>query len=538
MFFRRKAFDGLLPALSVRGPELRLSLRVVTIAYMLCMVHVACITGSQINSYGEMLGFGDREFGLLQAIPFIATFAQIFAAMAIERTGLRKHVFLWFMTISRLIWVPIALIPLFVDLPSTKAIWAMLFLMSLTNVLGAVASPAWWTWMGDLIPRRIRGRYMASRERASQIVRIVGFLVVGILLDWAASHGSRGTGPAQAAQEPYLLKTISIIFAIGSLFGAADILLFHRIRELLPTIRQQLRPQPSPDLAGAGDRRLQEGVDVPSDSIARIFHPFQDQAFARFVAYVTVMNFGVCLAAPYFYRNAMNHMGFTNLASNMLFLVIGTFAGILSAKWFGRAIDRWGRRPVLMLSTFCVAVTVLVWLVITPATWDFGVTGAINWAWSRLAGQQAGTLIPPGAPVGGWLWVAASCMIGGASWTGITLAQNSTMLAFSESQGRSMYVATYSAVSSLGGALGGLTGGFITGQLGHLQTHPLQVGPWAWNQWQVVILLSALIRLVAMGIVWTMPDPMSKPLGEMLRSMLGRSSRKSQRDREGAPRQT
>jgi hypothetical protein len=94
MSWRSRAYEDELPALSVRGPELRSNLRVVTIAWMYGIVWMVCIGGSHVYSFCRIIGFNNFEIGLMAAIPCLATLSQLIAATLIERTGLRKHQFL------------------------------------------------------------------------------------------------------------------------------------------------------------------------------------------------------------------------------------------------------------------------------------------------------------------------------------------------------------------------------------------------------------------------------------------------------------
>jgi len=93
MSWRSKSYE-VLPALSVRGRELRTSLRFVTVAWMFGIVWMVGVGGSQMRSFCRMLGFGDFAFGVMNAAPWLAGFMQIVATIIIERTGLKKYHFI------------------------------------------------------------------------------------------------------------------------------------------------------------------------------------------------------------------------------------------------------------------------------------------------------------------------------------------------------------------------------------------------------------------------------------------------------------
>ena len=220
MVWRRKSFE-VLPALSVRGRLLRRNLRTVTLAWMIGSVWMAIIAGSRTTIFGRMLGFNNFHFGLMAPIPFLATFGQLPAAILIERTGLRKYQFVYFMTLSRMLWLAVAAIPLVLPIPSRPAVWTMMGILAASSFLGSLAVPAWWMWMGDLIPRRVRGRYFGARQRWSQLIRIPMIIVIGIVLDGLTVGGRAMT----AAEQPALLWAICGVFAFAALCGMADTLM-------------------------------------------------------------------------------------------------------------------------------------------------------------------------------------------------------------------------------------------------------------------------------------------------------------------------
>ena len=76
MSWRNKSYDEV-PALSVRGQRLRQSLRTVTVAWMFGIVWMTCIAGSRLTIFARMLGFNNFHFGLLAAVPFVATLGQL-----------------------------------------------------------------------------------------------------------------------------------------------------------------------------------------------------------------------------------------------------------------------------------------------------------------------------------------------------------------------------------------------------------------------------------------------------------------------------
>ncbi|MGI9014783.1 MAG: MFS transporter [Phycisphaerales bacterium] len=53
---------------------------------------------------------------------------------------------------------------------------------------GLATGPAWNTWVGSLIPSRIRPRFFAQRARLAQICVLAGLIAGGLLLQYGAAH--------------------------------------------------------------------------------------------------------------------------------------------------------------------------------------------------------------------------------------------------------------------------------------------------------------------------------------------------------------
>jgi MFS family permease len=324
-----------------------------------------------------------------------------------------------------------------------------------------------------------------------QIVVVIG---LGILMDSIVDPAA--TGP----QRPVVVWTISAILACAALFGTMDILLFHRVPEVLPP-----PPADQPHTSQPPKRTPVELVRY------FLIGPLKDPAFRNYVLYGMTMTFSITVGGWFFWRNAMENLGFSSLATNVLFLVLGPIAGIGAVRKWGKAIDRWGRRPVLLICTIGATASLLGWFF---AARDLPsprfVTHAAGWAMGgvgRLFGNPNWAPIGPHTPVTAYLIAAGMCLLGGATWTGIDLAQTGIVLGFSDGSGQSRYVAASSVLISTGGVLGGLIGGTVAQVFSGLEGHPIRWGPFLWNNWHATFALALLVRGLTIWFLVRMPDP-------------------------------
>jgi len=505
MSWRQKSFE-VLPALSVRGRHLRSSLRLVTVAWMFGVVWMACISGSQMTLFGKLLGFTNRDFGMMAAIGWLAYAGQLISATAIERTGLRKYQFVVYATIHRLIWLAIAAVPLLLN-PGRAAVRVFVVVYAIGAVLAHLSMPAWQNWMGDLIPRRIRGRYFAARRLWTIPIQILTVIVAGLILDAVTVQHPAGT-PITAETQPNLLPTISILFAVGAVFGTIDVLLFLRLREIVspPLLRDKDAPRTN---------LLAALIGATVEAIRSLAQACMDRKFLHYGLYVMTLSFAMTVGAPFFFRNCLENLGYTKFMANVVFMVAGPIAAMLTVRMWGKLIDRWGRRPLLILCTFGVVFSTAGWFLIPDAP----AAGDPTWL-ARLLG--GGEWID--ALFGSATWMAyvlgmATCMIGGMMWGGIEMARFNILLGFSETEGRSKYIAAVAVFTAIGGFTGGWFGGWLADAFIAYQydQSPLRVGPFLWNNWHLTFLASSAAR--ALALIWLigMPDPGAKPFREVVR---------------------
>ena len=567
MPWRHKSYE-VLPALSVRKSELRRSLRLVTAAWGFGILWMTCISGSWMNTFQRLLGFDNRHFGLMRSLMYVASFANLAATILVERSGLKKYQFIFFVAAARLLWLVVAAIVLLLS-GTAVAPWLVLAVVLGSWILSALGMPAWFTWMGDLIPRRIRGRFLARRGQITRLIQFPFAITLAILMDRAILDKLPVTPEAQ----PHLLWVFAGLFAAAAVFGFADIMLFRGIRDIRPTTRSEL-PRPAVEIAVPPPkhgglrghtrqaRRYLHGLahqvflGSPTDRgfwsnildggraafdnyvvhyVAEVIRqlvlgPLKERAFRRYVLFGATASFAMAVGGPFYIRNMRENLGFSHLALNFLFMVCGPLVTIVAVKQWGKLMDRWGRRPTLMLAMGLAVFGVAPYFFASkytpnPAFVSRGVnavSGAVGYLGGRLGlpVDAQWQLLPPGAPVGAWLICSTTIFLGFAGWTGVMLGQQGIILGFAESAGRSKYVAAHAVLCGMGGMFGAVAGGLVAeGVYRASWYHPVRIGLFEWNHWHVTFAISALCRVLAFCWLIGMPDPGARRARDMVRTI-------------------
>ena len=389
---------------------------------------------------------GDLAFGLINGIPQAAALLQIPFSILVNRTHQRKKYMLTLGMFSRALWMLFGLIPLIVPAnPAWLPLWTMIFLLGISSCCGSVINVCWLPWFSDLAPARLRGRWFSFRDMLVAGVNLAFGLLVAWMLDTLPVYNR------------YI-----IVFALGGFLGMLDMLCFGFCKE-------QYNDPP---------RKLRIGAVLKSIR--------QNRPFCRLVIMWTAWCFTSNLAAPYLGRYSINDLGL----SFMQMTVFGTAAQAIAvvlvmARW-GKALNRYGCRSVMLVSTIATS--------LTDAFYLFAVPGSI-------------------------LPVLLRNFIGAACWSGCNLAANSMQLSASPDEGRPSYIAVFACITSLVGvALGTLCGGALLE--GWENAGWFSAGP---DRVQVLVLLGVVLRLlVALFLVPPLENDRDGTPKQMLAAVLAR----------------
>ncbi|HMA36700.1 MAG TPA: MFS transporter [Chloroflexia bacterium] len=289
-------------------------------------IFLTITTGSFVTALLLFMGANDFVLGLISALPVVTQLVQLPAALLIERHGARRTITVW-SSLGRLFWlVPVGV--LFVPL-STE--WRLgLSLLAIAGAWGllAISSNAWLSWMSDLIPPKLRGRFFGVR---STILALVGLGVIfggGTLLDSARRSNQTALG--------FLL-----FYGLACAAGLASTWFVSRQPE------PPFKPAPS-----AGFRAL-------------VQLPLRDRSFRAFILTMTIWGIGVNIGAPFYSAHALKalHVSYQQLAT---FDMTTAAVSILSQPLWGRWADRVGHRRILMVCMLGASPLAFTWLFATP----------------------------------------------------------------------------------------------------------------------------------------------------------------------------
>ncbi|MCM8785788.1 MAG: MFS transporter [Candidatus Omnitrophica bacterium] len=280
---------------------------------------VLTVFGSIFLLFLTELGIPKHKIGiLLSFLPFFGVVAP-FLSDYVEYFGSKKTFLICF-GIRKFVILSLVLLPLIIDrFGKTAGINFIIFNISLFAFLRAFGETGYYAWAKEFIPDNLRGKYVAIQNIITNIAGI-----------FAISFGSYVIGKREGIEKYLFLIEIAFIFGILSVY----------FMSFVPF----------------GEPKRQK----PSFNFKKVLRPLMDKNFLYFLSALGISLFGCSLMSfvPIFVREKL---GFSS--ELVVFLDNATILGsILIVSIWGIIGDRFGGRPVIVLSLFFYSIVVFLWL--------------------------------------------------------------------------------------------------------------------------------------------------------------------------------
>ena len=447
---------------------LRRSMEIITLGWFFGCVWQTATTGSPTTIFLKGLHASPLHYGIFAALPFVASLLSLPASLLIERTGKRKTIFLSTLYFQRMLWFPIALVPLWLlthgSSGAAGAMAVFLGLMFVMHGVGAAGSPAWVSWMADVVPDRLRGKYFSRRRQWG----LASAIPAAVLIGWLLDHRAITFDPMTT------MRWCAIVFMCSAVFGIVDIFLFQYI----------------PDVPKAPQRG--------SGLLKALREPLRNRQFLWFAGFVGTLTFAVGFMQQFVTLYLLERVGVGSGGTQAIVLVVPMAAQLLMLPVWGLAVDRMGKKPVLAVAGLGLVPVALGWCLLGPSN-----------LWLAFLLGAAHTVL----------------------WTGVEIANFNLMLEMSASAnaadgaakgacGGSAYVAVNAVIVNVAGCLGGLVAGVIAQSLKDWSWAPV-AGMKPFSYYDALFALSGVLRLAA--VVAFLPfiaEPGARTALEALRFML------------------
>lgn len=309
-----------------------------------------------VSPFAIAINASSSLVALFSSIPgLLGPLSQVFSSRLIEKTS-RKKIILRSVLLESLLWIPFVLVAfLFYYGIAVKFLPIFLLLVfSLNIIIMNITSPAWFSWMGDIIDEEYRGRWFAKRNL------LIGFVSVLLAI-------------SSAFALDYLEKRGFVIFGFAVLFSLT---IFMRLLCYF-VFKKQYEPK----------LKLKKGYYF---SFYDFIMSSSKSNFGKFTIFRSFLWFAASISSPLFSVYLLRTLELT-YPKYMILILIGTFYSLLVLKLFGKLADNYGNYRILCISSVFIPLVPILWI-LSSSFWYLvtipPLVSGISWAGFNLASSN------------------------------------------------------------------------------------------------------------------------------------------------------
>lgn len=317
-----------------------------------------------INASNSLIALFSSFNGLLGPL------SQLFGSRLIGKQS-RKKIVTKYVLLESLVWIPlIAVAILFYKGIITSVLpFLVLLFFSLYTIFGDIAYPPWFSWIGDVVDKKYRGRWFSKRKLIDGFVLGTLTILAAIFLD-------------------FLKKTDHLMLGFIVLFSLAFISRIISVR----IFKHQYEPK----------LKLKR-TDYFSfwDFVKKAPH----NNFGKFSIFRALLNFASAISSAFIVVYLLRYLEF-NYLLYMIIISAGGFFALISLTFWGKFADKYGNYRVLGITTILLPIVPILWilhsspiyLILVPSlVYHVSVVGfnlsAINFIYDNVSIKKRGLIV-------------------------------------------------------------------------------------------------------------------------------------------------
>ncbi len=292
--------------------------------------YLSITTSGLLAAYALALGADNFQIGILAALPFMMQLLQIPTVFLVEKIRRRKLIAVISAIIAQSLWIPAALVPLYMKTPGAQPVTALLIIITFRFAFNAITNCSWNSWVRDLVPQRILGEFFSRRWALSTTAAAVYGMGAAFFVDFWKDRF-----PPENAIYGYMW-----VLLFGAVFLALN-------------SPQFLSRMPEPE--------MQTTQGEKSGLWKKLIIPIQDPNFRKFIQFLFFWGISLNLVVPFFAVYMLQRLEMTLLAVISL-SVLSQISNILFFRLWGRLSDRFGSKVILSLCASLYLLVILGWI--------------------------------------------------------------------------------------------------------------------------------------------------------------------------------
>jgi len=288
---------------------------------------------SYFAPFALMMNATASQVGILHAIiNLLPSLAQLKSSTLIEKFS-RKKIVMDGVLGKILVWLPILLTGFLFYIGAPHMVWVFILLVGIFYTFAAIAHPAWFSWMGSLVPEKERGKYFSKRNRVAGFFGIVTMISGALILDGAKKFGGQYGNVLG-----FTLLGFGLLFVIAAIAQFWSWALLKRQYEPRIHIRKK-------DYFSFWD----------------FLRTCRSSSFGRFVLFRGAFSFVIGIAGPFWAVYMLRDLGFSYVWF-MIITVAGTAFQLMFLPLLGKASDRFGNIKIISICSWIIIAVPVLWL--------------------------------------------------------------------------------------------------------------------------------------------------------------------------------
>lgn len=276
----------------------------------------ALTTGVFLVGIAIHLNASNFVIGLLGAIPFLTNLFQIPAIHIIEKYRNRRAFVAILSIIGRSFLLMVAIAP-FVG-SKDVALILVVIAMALRYSFGAMSSCAWNSWMRDLVPERMLGRFFGKRLFYTSGLATIAAISAGVFIDrWEINNPDNE------------IAAYSILYALGFVAGIISSVIISFIPH---------PPMPEPEVVEY-EKHL---------GLKHLKAPFRHKNFRKLMMFLMSWNFAANLATPFLAVYMHRTLGY-DMTFVIGITVMSQLVNVFAFRLWGKYSDLYSNKTVLSI---------------------------------------------------------------------------------------------------------------------------------------------------------------------------------------------
>ena len=270
------------------------------------------------GAFFEYLKYTSYEISILSTLPiFIGAVFQNLTGWFYDILRSRKTLVIILKCIQTII-IPLILVAGY----SSGNYFLLLAFICLYYALALSQMSPWTSWMGYLVPGRLRGRYFGNRSQVVRIFMLISSLLAGAILN--------------SYEESNTFNGFIIIFTLGMVANFGSIYYLNR----------QYEPE---------DTTNDEIIEFDSSSTN------MDSGLKRFITYDSLSEFSFHVSGPLMMVYWLRDLKFDYIELAIL-INVSQVLGLFSMRYWGKKIDNNGSYSTIRFTSFCISIIPMLWV--------------------------------------------------------------------------------------------------------------------------------------------------------------------------------